>query len=151
MFFCSLVNRFISAWLYAGSRNRRVLVFDVILLTCAVFLGYALRLTFFVNMGYWREMEKVALFYVTTLVTVMYIGKIYCIAWPQASVEEYARLFRCYCSGAFVFMLELFFLNWLKIPRSSLVIMLFAGIFFLFFVRAKRGAVPPHRYCNSSI
>ena len=77
MFFCSLVNRFISAWLYAGSRNRRVLVFDVILLTCAVFLGYALRLTFFVNMGYWREMEKVALFYVTTLVTVMYIGKIY--------------------------------------------------------------------------
>ena len=80
MFFCSLVNRFISAWLYAGSRNRRVLVFDVILLTCAVFLGYALRLTFFVNMGYWREMEKVALFYVTTLVTVMYIGKIYCIA-----------------------------------------------------------------------
>ena len=136
MFFCSLVNRFISAWLYAGSRNRRVLVFDVILLTCAVFLGYALRLTFFVNMGYWREMEKVALFYVTTLVTVMYIGKIYCIAWPQASVEEYARLFRCYCSGAFVFMLELFFLNWLKIPRSSLVIMLFAGIFFLVFVRA---------------
>ncbi len=87
-------------------------------------------------MGYWREMEKVALFYVTTLVTVMYIGKIYCIAWPQASVEEYARLFRCYCSGAFVFMLELFFLNWLKIPRSSLVIMLFAGIFFLVFVRA---------------
>ena len=136
MFFCSLVNRFISAWLYAGSRNRRVLVFDVILLTCAVFLGYALRLTFFVNMGYWREMEKVALFYVTTLVTVMYIGKIYCIAWPQASVEEYARLFRCYCSGAFVFMLELFFLNWLKIPRSSLVIMLFAGLFFLVFVRA---------------
>ncbi len=126
-----LIHKIFSAWLYLGSRNRRVLVIDTLVLFFAVYLSYALRLTFFIKMGYWDEMLKVGASYTATLIITMYVGKIYYISWPHASVEEYARLFRCYCLGTLVFLMEMFLTKKLLIPRSSLAVLIFAGIFML--------------------
>jgi len=113
-----------------------VLAVDFLSLLFSVYLAYALRLTFFISGGFWKEMAGSGLCFAVTITAVLWAGKVYMIVWPQASVEEYARLFKWYCLGVILFSSELYFSKQLFIPRSSLAILLLVAILILAGVRA---------------
>ena len=133
---CSVHSSLAMIWLWLGSRNRRVLFVDVCMLLFSVYLGYALRLTFFMEGDRWKEMALAAVCFTATITAVFAVGKIYITAWPQASVEEYARLFRCYLIGTAIFLAEKLAFSALVVPRSSLAIIILAAILFLAGARA---------------
>ena len=90
------MHRFIQAWLSLGSRNYRVFLLDAFLLAFAVYLGFALRLTLLVGLAFREDMLLTVLLFVPCISLSFYLGGVYRIFWPQASVEEYARLSRLY-------------------------------------------------------
>ena len=130
------MHRFIQAWLSLGSRNYRVFLLDAFLLAFAVYLGFALRLTLLVGLAFREDMLLTVLLFVPCISLSFYLGGVYRIFWPQASVEEYARLSRLYVFGFTAFLIINFFWKGLVVPRTSLAIMLFSGLFFLGGVRA---------------
>lgn len=131
-----LFDKISSFWLNVGQRNSKVVVVDFLCLVLAVYLGYALRLTFFISGGYrWETLGSAALFSVS-IICLLAAGRIYRIVWPQASVEEYARLFKYYCLGTVLFMFLLYFFKSYVGPRSSVAILSSLGIIFLGGVRA---------------
>ena len=130
------MHRFIQAWLSLGSRNYRVFLLDAFLLAFAVYLGFALRLTLLVGLAFRADMLLTVLLFVPCISLSFYLGGVYRIFWPQASVEEYARLSRLYVFGFTAFLITNFFWKGLVVPRTSLAIMLFSGLFFLGGVRA---------------
>jgi FlaA1/EpsC-like NDP-sugar epimerase len=69
----------------------------------------------------------------------MWIAGIYRIHWPQASVEEYAKMARAYFGGCVLFGCVNFFLFSLKslvVPRTSLAIAFLGGLVFIGAIRA---------------
>lgn len=128
--------RVLSSWLAAGSHNGRVFVLDAVCLVFAVYLGYALRLTFFITGGFRYQFAIAAAVFTPVVLAVLFIGKIYSISWPQASVEEYARLFRWYIAAVIVFCLISYIPRRFVVPRSSLAIMSFAALLMLVGMRA---------------
>jgi len=130
------LDRLSSSWLKLGQRNGCVVVIDLFCLAAAVYLGYALRLTFFIAGGYRGEMlGSIALFSIS--VTCCFAaGKIYRIIWPRASVEEYAKLFRLYCMGVLLYIILLYVFTGYVGPRSSVAILSSLGIIFMGGVRA---------------
>lgn len=132
----NVLARLSSFWLSIGQNNNKVILIDFLCLLAAVYLGYALRLTFFITGGYrWETVVSSALFSVSVL-GACFMGKIYRIIWAQASVEEYARLFKFYCLGTAVYMLLLFLFKGYVGPRSSVAILSSLGIIFMGGVRA---------------
>lgn len=130
------MQRWIRAWLALGSRNHRVFLLDAFLLAFAVYLGFALRLTLLVGLDFRADMLLTMLLFVPCIALSFYLGGVYRIFWPQASVEEYARLSRLYVFGFTAFLIINFFWKGLVVPRTSLAIMLFSGLFFLGGARA---------------
>ena len=113
-----------------------MLAVDLLSLLFSVYLSYALRLTFFISGGYWKEMAGSGLCFAVSIASFLWAGKIYMIVWPQASVEEYARLLKWYCMGVILFLAELYFSKKLFIPRSSLAILLLVSLLILAGTRA---------------
>jgi len=81
-------------------------------------------------------MALTALLYPLCVTVAFFAGGVYKVYWPQASVEEYARLTRYYVFGCALFLCINFFMKSLTVPRSSLAIILFAGIVFIGGMRA---------------
>lgn len=129
-------NLLLKSWLALAKRDRRVLFLDFLLLAAAVYLGYALRLTILITPEFREDLIKAALLFPLCVTVTTYLGGIYKVYWPQASVEEYARLTRCYVFGSALFLGVNFFMESLVIPRSSLAVTLFAGIVFMGGARA---------------
>ncbi|MDR1884934.1 MAG: polysaccharide biosynthesis protein [Synergistaceae bacterium] len=128
--------KILRSWLGLAGRNRRVLLLDLCLLALAVYIGFALRLTLLVSQGYRDDLAYAVVIFPVCIAAVMYAGGAYRVHWPQASVEEYARLTRSYVLGVALFLVVNFFLESLMIPRSSLAITLLAGIVFMGAIRA---------------
>lgn len=129
-------NFLLKSWLALAKRNRRVLFLDFLLLATAVYLGYALRLTLLITPDFREDLLKTALLFPLCVTAATLWGGIYKVYWPQASVEEYARLTRYYVFGSALFLCVNFFMKSLTIPRSSLAVILFAGIIFMGGARA---------------
>jgi FlaA1/EpsC-like NDP-sugar epimerase len=130
-----------------ASRNRHVLAVDLLLLAAAVYTGFALRLTLMVSPPYRGEMLRMAAVYPACVTFMLWLMGIYRVHWPQASVEEYARLTRAYVFGSALFLCVNLFSSFLRIPRTSLAITLFAGLIFIGAARASwrlaEFSVPP--------
>jgi FlaA1/EpsC-like NDP-sugar epimerase len=109
---------------------------DFLLLALAVYLGFALRLTLLIESNFRDSLVKSILLYPVCVTGILYLGGVYKVLWPQASVEEYAKLTRNYLLGAALFLGVDFFMKSLSVPRSSLAIILFAGIVFIGATRA---------------
>ena len=109
---------------------------DLLLLSFALYVGYALRVTLIIPRQYLTGIVNVGVCFLLTVTVALFAGKIYKINWPQASAEEYARLFRWYGVGAAVFMLEIYVGDRFVLPRSSLIIMLLLGFLLLSGMRA---------------
>ena len=117
-------------WLNVAARNRNVLVLDLFLLVCATYLGYALRLSLLITPDFREDLLKAAVAYPVCVVCVLWLTGVYRVYWPQASIGEYAKLTRGYIGGSALFLTVNFFVQSLSVPRTSLAIMLFAGLFF---------------------
>ncbi len=132
----SLRNKILRSWLRFASRNRRVLLLDFVLLAFAVYLGFALRLTLLISPTFRGDLIATALLFPLCITLPLTLCGIYRVHWPQASVEEYAKLTRSYLYGSTLFLCVNFFVSAFTIPRSSLAIALLSGIIFLGAVRA---------------
>jgi FlaA1/EpsC-like NDP-sugar epimerase len=126
----------IRLWLRLARRNRRVLILDIFLLALAVYTGFALRLTVIVGEDFRDDLFAAGAIFPLCVVLLLHLTGIYKVYWPQASVEDYARLTRGYTYGSSVFLCVNFFLRNMTIPRTSLAIMIFAGLFFIGGTRA---------------
>ena len=131
-----LRGRIFQFWLGLAARNRRVLALDLCLLALAVYVGYALRLSLLVTPVFRPDLLKAALLYPACVSTALWLGGVYRLHWPQASVEEYAKLTKWYLAGALAFTSLNYFARVLSMPRSSLAICLFAGLMFIGAARA---------------
>jgi FlaA1/EpsC-like NDP-sugar epimerase len=123
-------------WLRLARRNRRVLFLDIFLLAFAVYAGFALRLTLLVEKNFRADLLAVAAVFPACVALSLHFCGVYRVYWPQASVEEYARLTRGYAYGCAVFLGVCFFMKSIVVPRTSLAIMIFAGFFFIGSIRA---------------
>lgn len=112
-----------------------VMLMDFILLSLAVYVGFALRLSLLIPKRYIPEMLNVMAVYSSVTVLTFYICKIYKVSWSKSSVEEFSRLIKSYWSAAVLFIFLAYFTKSVFVPRSSLAIMLFAGITFVITTR----------------
>ncbi|MDR1917079.1 MAG: polysaccharide biosynthesis protein [Synergistaceae bacterium] len=128
--------KLIQIWLRMASRNRRVLLLDLLLLAASVYMGFAMRLTLMISPAYRWELIRMAAAYPACVTLLLWLMGIYRVHWPQASVEEYARLTRAYIFGSALFLCVNSFSKLLRIPRTSLAITLFAGLVFIGAIRA---------------
>lgn len=126
----------VSFYLFLSSRARYVLALDFFMLCFSVYIAYSLRLTFFIQYGYVREMFITMAVFSACVTASLLAGGSYRILWNMASIEEYTSLLKCYIAGCFVFLFLLYFAQISKIPRSSLALMLLLGICFLTVERA---------------
>lgn len=123
-------------WLALARRNRRVLVADFLVLAFSIYLGYALRLSVLITPAFRGGLLKVVFLYPASIVFVFLLCGVYKVYWPQAGIEEYARLTKAYLLGGALFLSVNFFVKSLSVPRSALAIALFAGLLFLVAERA---------------
>ena len=130
------VKKLLSLYLRLASRGRYVIAIDFLSLALAVYLGYALRLTFLPSAGYLGEFSETVATFSLCVLPLLIIGGVYGTVWPRASVEEYSILCRWYLFGVALFLVVLKLTTFLRIPRSSLSIMLLLGIMFLTASRA---------------
>jgi FlaA1/EpsC-like NDP-sugar epimerase len=123
-------------WLKLAGRNRRVAALDFCLLALSVYIGFALRLSLLVTSDFRDDLILSAAIFPLCVTFVMWVSGVYRVHWPQASVEEYARLARSYMLGSALFLCADFFSRSILVPRTSLAIMMFAGIVFIGSMRA---------------
>ena len=131
-----LIKALLSIYLKTASRGRYVLSLDFISLALAVYLGYALRLTFFIEMGYAGELLQTIFIFSACILIPMIWGGVYKVVWPRASVEEYTILLRWYVVGTAIFLVLFKLSDELRVPRSSLSILIILGLLFLTATRA---------------
>ena len=79
-----------------------VALLDLLLLSAAVYLGYAIRLTLFIPSFYVIDCLRVALVFSALAVAVFCMGRQYRVLWPQAGLEDYVRFVRLYLFAAFL-------------------------------------------------
>jgi Predicted nucleoside-diphosphate sugar epimerases len=101
-----LLKSLLSFYLKMASRGRYVLLVDLISLTLAVYFGYALRLTFFIEQGYAGELFQTILLFASCILIPLIFGGVYKVVWPRASVEEYTILLRWYVAELYSFWLS---------------------------------------------
>lgn len=132
----SIIRKLLSLYLRLASRGRYVIVVDFLSLAFAVYLGYALRLTFFVEAAYLQGLCRTIFAFSLCILLFLVFGGTYKTVWPRASIEEYTLLCRWYAFGMAAFLGVLWLTHFIRIPRSSLSIMLLLGIMFLTASRA---------------
>ena len=132
----SLYQKTLSVVLWLGSRNRRVLAVDVLLLLLSVYIGYALRFSYFIGDELVSEVIRTGVLFTASVIFALLVGKIYTILWPRASIEEYARFVKCYSAGIALFIFINMMFQIVTVPRSTLLFLSLFGIVFLTGARA---------------
>lgn len=115
-------------WISVGARNRSMIVLDLIFFLFSTWLGFALRLSVFMS-SFHGEMIISGLTFSLVNVVCFFLGGVYRIYWPQASLEEFAVLSRWYLVASLIFVLVQAKVPFVFVPRTSLAIMLFCGFF----------------------
>ncbi|MDR1730676.1 MAG: polysaccharide biosynthesis protein [Synergistaceae bacterium] len=132
----TLLNRFFDWWKKLSGHGFWVALFDFLLLSFAVYLGYAIRLTLFIPRVNLIDCFRVMRAFPSIVVLVFFLGRQYRTLWAQAGLEDYVRFARLYILGALIFV-SIHYAAWYHfawryalVPRTSLIIMLFAGMIF---------------------
>ena len=132
-----LILKCMSEFLKLASRWRYVILVDIISLWLAVYMGYALRLSFIVDKSALHTILETMIALPLCVIPCFIIGKIYNTVWPRASIEEYVSLLHSYVFGIAAFLLVMKMTTGiLAIPRSSIAIIIFTGAIFLTASRA---------------
>ncbi|WP_298780358.1 nucleoside-diphosphate sugar epimerase/dehydratase [uncultured Fretibacterium sp.] len=117
-------------WNRAANSGLIVALLDLLLLALACYLGYAIRLSLFIPALYARDCIVTAIAFPALASVVFTIFGQYKILWPQASLEDYVRFSELYLLAALLFILVNGVWRLVLLPRTSLAIMLFAGVLF---------------------
>lgn len=132
-----MILKCMNSFLRLASRGRYVFLVDVISLWLAVYMGYALRLSFIVDQSAVKTIIETMIAFPLCVIPCLIIGKVYSTVWSRASIEEYVSLLHGYFGGTAVFLFVLKMTTGiLEIPRSSIAIILFSGVIFLTATRA---------------
>ncbi|PIE54521.1 MAG: capsule biosynthesis protein CapD [Dethiosulfovibrio peptidovorans] len=123
-----LPQRLLNRWLELGVRNRYMFLLDIFFFLLSTWLGFALRLSVFMDQFY-GDMFVAGVVSAGVNTASFLVGGVYRIYWPQASLEEFVLLFRCYLVSSLVFLLVYMAVPFLFVPRSSLAIMFLGGLF----------------------
>ncbi|MDO5115680.1 MAG: nucleoside-diphosphate sugar epimerase/dehydratase [Synergistaceae bacterium] len=143
----SVYEKLLKCILWVGKRNSRVIAADFFSLIFAVYIGFALRLSYDISGEYMPAFIKSALAFASIVTIALFLGKNYTIFWPRASVEEFANLARWYFAGGAVFLVIVNFTDMIHIPRLSQAFLLLAGLFFLSSLRTlwRLSILPQHK------
>ena len=120
----------IQLWRQTASHGFLVALLDLSLLAFAVYLGYAVRLSLFLPVRYLVHCFYSAAAFSGVGVAVFALGGQYRVLWPQAGFEDYLRFVKLYGLAVLLFLLANHLMDFALIPRTSLVILLFSGLFF---------------------
>lgn len=124
------LNLLLNIWKKLAGHGVYVAVLDAVLLFFAVYLGYAIRLTLFIPQANLIDCLYAAGVFVFLNLSIFAWGRQYKILWTHAGLEDYIRFVRLYFVAAILFMLGNSWWRFALLPRTSLVIMLFAGLVF---------------------
>ncbi|MDR2136696.1 MAG: polysaccharide biosynthesis protein [Synergistaceae bacterium] len=124
------LNEALDKWKNLAGHGFIVALLDFAFLAFAAYLGYAIRLTLFIPQVNRVDLERVAFAFSCWTVFVFFLGGQYRTLWTQAGMEDYIRFARLYLAGAVAFTIFGFWVRFALLPRTSLAIMLFAGILF---------------------
>jgi FlaA1/EpsC-like NDP-sugar epimerase len=132
-------------WAYVGKSSVLVAVLDIVSLFLGVYLGFALRFTIFIPKMYWDDFIKVGFMFSSSVVIIFSFLGNYRILWTQSTIEDYTAYAKQYILGALIFILMITFIPIVFIPRSSLVILILAGLVFCGFLRVSWRIFSPER------
>lgn len=117
-------------------RNRRILLVDFLSLVAAVFIGYALRLSYQLEGRCVNDFLVTAAVFPIIILASLFAGQTYTVVWPRASIEEYARFSSLY----WIVVCVLFAVNStfrvVYVPRSSFLIFILIAFILLTGTRA---------------
>ena len=117
-------------WSRTASHEFLVALFDFLLLSLAVYLGYAIRLSLFLPALFLTDCIRAALGFSGTALVVFALGGQYRVLWSQAGLEEYLRFAKLYGLAVLLFLLGNFVWRFALLPRTSLAILVFSGFVF---------------------
>ncbi len=131
-------NKAAKIYLWFGRRNRRLLALDFMLLAFSAFIGYSMRLSYYMgpDFSYLHDFLLAAILFPAIIIFSLYVGRAYSVFWPRAGIDEYVRLARSYAAGAVLFVAVVMLTGIFTLPRSSLVIMTMAALIMLVSERA---------------
>jgi FlaA1/EpsC-like NDP-sugar epimerase len=122
------LGRLFPCWKKLASRGFCVALFDFVLLFFAAYLGYAIRLTLFIPRVNLVDLARVALIFPSLTIFLFFAGGQYRTLWTHAGLEDYIRFARLYLLASVSFVALNLGWRFALLPRTSLMIMLFAGI-----------------------
>ncbi|GHS99535.1 polysaccharide biosynthesis protein CapD [Synergistales bacterium] len=123
-----ILARVLFFWKKLSSHGLFVALLDFALLAFSAYLGYAIRLTLFIPKVYLYDLAMAALVFPSMAVAVFFLGKQYRTLWKQAGLEDYLRFAKLYVAAGVVFTTIVAIKPFILLPRTSLVIMLCAGV-----------------------
>ncbi len=126
----SLLNTLLNIWKKLAGHGICVALLDFCFLSFAVYLGYAIRLTLFLPRVNLTDCIRVIFAFASITTFVFFVGRQYATLWTQAGLEDYVRFARLYVVASLLFLILNAVWRFALLPRTSLVIMLFAGILF---------------------
>ena len=133
-------------WAYIGKNPILVAVLDIIAILIGVYMGFALRFTIFVPNIYWGDFIRASSLFSSSVVLVFLFYGDYKILWDQGMLEDYTAYVKHYSLGALIFILIItFFPTIAFLPRSSLVIVILAGLVFCGTLRVSWRVLVPER------
>ena len=121
---------FINLWIRTASSSLAVALLDFALLALASYLGYAIRLSLFLPSLYAWDCIRTAIAFPALTVLVFAAFGQYKVLWPQASIENYVQFSRLYVLASLIFICVNNIWRFALLPRTSLAILLAAGILF---------------------
>ncbi|MDR1977857.1 MAG: polysaccharide biosynthesis protein [Synergistaceae bacterium] len=124
------LNGVLDIWKKVANRAFCVALLDFVFLAFVAYLGYAIRLTLFIPRVNLIDLARVTFVFSSTTVFIFFIGGQYRTLWTQAGMEDYVRFARLYILSSLLFVVLSSVWRFALLPRTSLAIMLFAGIIF---------------------
>lgn len=122
-----------------------VVFLDIIAFCSAVYLGFALRFTLFLPDAYWEDFLRTSALFSTCVIFTLFCCGNYRVLWVQSSIDDYTAYIRQYLTGALVFILVIMLYPVAFLPRSTLVILILAGLVFGGALRGSWRAFTPER------
>ncbi len=137
--------------IFHPTNNQRTLFFislDIIISFSTILLAYLLRFSFDIPVEYLDGMIKMIIILIPIKIIIMFISKIYFIAWRFFGLEEYRRIMIAHFISYLIFVGVVFLSHKLFIPfpRSVIFIDLSLSLFLIGFIRISK-----RLYLESSI
>ncbi|MDR1620999.1 MAG: polysaccharide biosynthesis protein, partial [Synergistaceae bacterium] len=124
------LNSVLDIWKKVASHGFYVALLDFAFLAFAAYLGYAIRLTLFIPRVNLVDLVCVTFVFSSSTVFIFFIGGQYGTLWTHAGMEDYVRFAHLYILSSLLFVVLSSVWRFALLPRTSLAIMLFAGMIF---------------------